>query len=306
MLESINKENKVNSVQPKYKGIFYPAPYILTGAGNPYGESWIAKTTKAPTNRELPWTKLEDAAAAKRKYPVLSGKLATPKFSGYCNEDAGWADASKTVSQLRDDCLELGHFLHCTIRGVKTLSGSMIQGDHFIVTAGAWMTGLVPMYNSTLVTAQVESAGDRSYIPSPPRIPPRERANFAPPDGEQRLRQGLVEMFPELGDRPFERLALCWYTDTPSGDFIMDYHPDYRSLFVGGAGSGHAFKFLPVLGEYMSQAIKKTLPCHLAKKWRFRKDYGSRGGPARRELQPLKRASFENLSCTLLLLSTAR
>lgn len=206
MLESINKENKVNSVQvpdgsssdisrvirsdyadddylqiarkaymewrqsPRYKGIFYPVPYILTGAGNPYGESWIAKTKKAPTNRELPWTKLEDAAAAKRKYPVLSGKLATPKFSVYYSEDAGWADASKTVSQLRDDCLELDiSFVcgrtgtvsgvetdpGCTIRGVKTLSGSMIQGDHFIVTAGAWVTGLVPMYNSTLVTAQV-------------------------------------------------------------------------------------------------------------------------------------------------------
>lgn len=85
---------------PKYKGIFYPVPYILTGAGNPYGESWIAKTTKALTNRELPWTKLEDAAAAKRKYPVLSGHLATPKFSGYYNEDAGWADASSEMTVL--------------------------------------------------------------------------------------------------------------------------------------------------------------------------------------------------------------
>lgn len=90
----------------------------------------------------------------------------------------------------------------------------------------------------TRTPSREESAGDRSYIPSSPLIPPRERANFAPSDEEQRLRQGLVEMLPELGDRPFERLALCCYTDTPSGDFIMDYHLDYRNLFVGGADSG--------------------------------------------------------------------
>ncbi|KAL4862740.1 hypothetical protein BDV12DRAFT_178440 [Aspergillus spectabilis] len=354
---------------PKYKGIFHPASYILTGAGNPYGEAWIAKTTKALTNQQMPWGKLEDAAAAKRRYPVLSGKLATPAFSGYYNEDAGWADANKAVSQLRDDCLALGVSFICgragtvvgfdtdldrTVIAAKTLAGSVVQGDHFIVTAGAWSSGLVPMYNSTLATAQVvgylrlteaevhkfknlpiyanfstgwfnfpphetgllkmavhgwgytrapsqeESTGDKSNISSPPLIAPRERANFVPADGEKRLREGLIEILPELGDRPFERLALCWYTDTPSGDFIMDFHPDYRNVFVGGAGSGHAFKFLPVLGEYMSQAIKKTLPPHLAHKWRFRKEYdgqtdtflgdGSRGGPVRRELQPQERA----------------
>ncbi|KAL4893024.1 FAD dependent oxidoreductase [Aspergillus ambiguus] len=357
---------------PRYKGIFYPASYILTGGGSPYGESWISKTTKALSNRQYPWGTLDDSAAAKGRYPVLSGNLASPKFSGYYNEQAGWADAAKAVSQLRDDCLELGvSFIsgragtavgletdaNRTVKAVKTFNGALIQGDHFILTAGAWGSGLVPMYNSTLATSQVvgyislsdsevrkyknlpiyanfstgwfnfpphkdtnmlkmaihgwgytrtpgqgESTGDKTNTSSPPLLPPRERANFVPSDGEQRLRQGLIEILPELGDRPFEKVALCWYTDTPSGDFIMDFHPDFQNLFIGGAGSGHAFKFLPVLGEYMSQAIKKTLPSHLANKWRFRKDYanqtdtflgdGSRGGPARRELQAHERAKL--------------
>lgn len=61
-----------------------------------------------------------------------------------------------------------------------------------------------------------------------------------------------------------------------------------------------AFKFLPVLGEYMSLAIKKQLPASLASKWRFRTEHqgqrdtfvgdGSRGGPARRELDADERA----------------
>ena len=64
-----------------------------------------------------------------------------------------------------------------------------------------------------------------------------------------------------------------------------------------------AFKFLPVLGEYLSLGIKKKLPQHLANKWRFRKDYenrsdaflgdGSRGGPERRELNTQERAKLD-------------
>jgi sarcosine oxidase/L-pipecolate oxidase len=55
-----------------------------------------------------------------------------------------------------------------------------------------------------------------------------------------------------------------------------------------------AFKFLPVMPEYLGQAFNQVLPSHLSKKWRFRTEYkddkeaflgdGSRGGPERREL----------------------
>lgn len=64
-----------------------------------------------------------------------------------------------------------------------------------------------------------------------------------------------------------------------------------------------AFKFLPILGECMSKAITKSLPPNLVKEWRFRSEYfnrsdvflgdGSRGGPARRELEPIEKARLE-------------
>lgn len=75
-------------------------------------------------------------------------------------------------------------------------------------------------------------------VSSPPLAAARARRNFAPEDGVARLRAGLREILPELADRPFDRLALCWYTDTPTGDFIIDYHPDHENLFVAGGGSG--------------------------------------------------------------------
>ena len=64
-----------------------------------------------------------------------------------------------------------------------------------------------------------------------------------------------------------------------------------------------AFKFLPVLGEYMAKAVQGKLPANLAKKWRFRTEYqndpntfvgdGSRGGPLRREFTQSEKASLE-------------
>lgn len=293
---------------PKYQGIFHPADYILVGKQSSYSNDWLTKTTAALDKKNLPWTELKDMSTVKQKFPVLTGELGQPGFTGYSNYQAGWADAAKAVSQLRDDCFELGVSFICgragtvvkletdqrrVITAVRTLTGSRIEGDHFILSTGAWMSGLVPMYNSALSTAQVigyvrltpaemekykdlpiyanfatgwfnfPPHGDtqtlkmaihgwgytrtptqadcnivQSNVSSPPLIPPRERINFVPKDGEARLREGLREILPELSDRPFERLAMCWYTDTPTGDFVMDYHPDYANLFVGGAGSG--------------------------------------------------------------------
>ncbi|KAI1085424.1 putative FAD dependent oxidoreductase [Whalleya microplaca] len=53
-----------------------------------------------------------------------------------------------------------------------------------------------------------------------------------------------------IANRPFIKVRKCWYTDTPSLDFIVDYHPAYgKSLFVASGGGDHAFKFLPIIGE---------------------------------------------------------
>lgn len=41
----------------------------------------------------------------------------------------------------------------------------------------------------------------------------------------------------------------CLYTKSPDERFIIDRHPEHPQLVLAGAGSGHAFKFGPVLGE---------------------------------------------------------
>lgn len=114
------------------------------------------------------------------------------------------------------------------------------------------------------------------------------------PEAEQvAMREALCEMipWPELADRPFKSSRLCWYTDTPDGDFIIDYHPEWKGLFVATGGSGHGFKFLPVIGEKITDCVLGRRPDAFKGKWDFTKhtekelawdkvvtEDGSRGG----------------------------
>ncbi|KAH8423951.1 NAD(P)/FAD-dependent oxidoreductase [Aspergillus melleus] len=120
---------------------------------------------------------------------------------------------------------------------------------------------------------------------------------FLPADAEKSLREGLALFLPRFKDRPFVQRRLCWYTDTPKGDFIVDYHPEHDGLFLATGGSGHAFKFLPVLGRYVADSFERKASQEQRDKWawtatanRISKGDGSRGGPPRRVLLPKEQA----------------
>lgn len=66
-----------------------------------------------------------------------------------------------------------------------------------------------------------------SITVSVPRTARNDPNLWVPAEGEQACRQALREMIPSLGDRPFAHSKICWYTDTPSGDFLITYHPSY-------------------------------------------------------------------------------
>lgn len=59
---------------------------------------------------------------------------------------------------------------------------------------------------------------------------------------------------------------------SPTGDFLIDYHPRYKNLFIATGGSGHGFKFFPVIGDKIVEAIDGRLDAELAREWRWRTD----------------------------------
>jgi sarcosine oxidase / L-pipecolate oxidase len=85
---------------------------------------------------------------------------------------------------------------------------------------------------------KVAVAGTNRVISSPKRDSNNAASFFLPEDADSALRQGLRQIVPELADRPWMRRRLCWYTDTPEGDFVADYHPSIEGLFIAAGGAG--------------------------------------------------------------------
>lgn len=57
--------------------------------------------------------------------------------------------------------------------------------------------------------------------------------------------------------------------NSPAADFIVSYHPSYEGLFLATGGSGHAYKFFPILGDKIVDALEGTLDAELSELWKW-------------------------------------
>jgi sarcosine oxidase/L-pipecolate oxidase len=120
---------------------------------------------------------------------------------------------------------------------------------------------------SNPVTIPDPDGSGTSITVSLPRTSYNDPHLVVPPEGERACRAALREMIPELGDRPFEKGRICWYTDTPTEDFLITYHPKWEGLFLATGGSGHGYKFLPVIGERIVDCVEGNCPVEFRDKW---------------------------------------
>jgi sarcosine oxidase/L-pipecolate oxidase len=72
----------------------------------------------------------------------------------------------------------------------------------------------------------------------------------------------ILPFLPELETSALSNLLsfrMCWYNDVFDGNFLLSPLPHEKyggRVFVCTGGSGHAFKFAPVLGEMMAQVVE--------------------------------------------------
>ena len=107
------------------------------------------------------------------------------------------------------------------------------------------------------------------------RPAPSDRPTGAPEDGPH-LRDALSKLVPRLADAPVVGGRWCPYGDSQDGDFWIGLDPDRPGLAVAAGGSGHGFKFLPVLGELIADACAGRLAPEYA---RFAWREAASGGP---------------------------
>ena len=99
--------------------------------------------------------------------------------------------------------------------------------------------GVVKIANHGVGRPLHPSASDR-------RVTAEQRAHF---------RAFLAESIPSLADAPIVHERVCVYGDTPDEHFLIARVPDTSGLLVATGGSGHAFKFAPLLGGWIADAL---------------------------------------------------
>jgi glycine/D-amino acid oxidase-like deaminating enzyme len=183
----------------------------------------------------------------------------------------------------------------------------LVPADAIVVCAGAWTTRLVPELDTAVRTVgqpvfHLQPADPTLFAPQ--RFPvfgadiahtgyygfPVNRegiikiANHGTgiqlaPDApravtaaqESALRDMLRDALPALADAPIISRHLCVYCDTRDAHFWIARHPSRPNLTVAAGGSGHGFKFAPILGELIADAALAR-PNRFASKFRWRAD----------------------------------
>ncbi len=72
----------------------------------------------------------------------------------------------------------------------------------------------------------------------------------------QRLREFLSWSFPALADAKIAYTRVCFYCDTHDGDFWVARDPERQGLVIAAGDCGHGFKFAPVIGEIIADAVE--------------------------------------------------
>ncbi|PWN32696.1 FAD dependent oxidoreductase [Meira miltonrushii] len=94
---------------------------------------------------------------------------------------------------------------------------------------------------------QASFNGDRQ----PSQLSKGSAKTFIPEDKVDQMMSELIRLYPHIAKVDRQRISsrICWYSDTHDENWLIDEHPEVSGLLVVGGDSGHAFKFLPIIGR---------------------------------------------------------
>ncbi|RFU31211.1 hypothetical protein B7463_g5147, partial [Scytalidium lignicola] len=91
-----------------------------------------------------------------------------------------------------------------------------------------------------------------------------------PLEAETRVREFLRDTMPQLKDRPFSFARICWCADTPDRNFLIDRHPNFKSLILAVGDSGHGFMHITSVGGFVADVLEDKLEARLKRAFRWR------------------------------------
>ena len=173
---------------------------------------------------------------------------------------------------------------------VATADGDALTGERAVLAVGGWSKRLLPELEPTLVQTQqgimyladvapelrypafpAFSCPDEGFYGFPawgadafkvaqhihgePVATPDFDRDTTPPGFVEGTRAFLREHLGIDPDRVPVRAESCMYNLSPSSDFLLDFHPRDRRIFVATGGSGHGFKFGSVIGSVVLERL---------------------------------------------------
>jgi sarcosine oxidase / L-pipecolate oxidase len=192
------------------------------------------------------------------------------------------------------------------IDGIVLDDGERIAGDRVVMTVGAWTPYLLPF---TKKFFRASGQPVFHLKPRQPELFTHERfpvfgaditttgyygfplnrdgivkiANHGPgremsPESSQRivtakdevnLRNFLSWALPDLADAQIVYTRVCMYCETHDGNFWIAQDPEREGLVIAAGDCGHGFKFAPVLGAIIADAVEeKSNPILEKFRWR--------------------------------------
>src|SRR5436305_2607083 len=200
------------------------------------------------------------------------------------------------------------------IEGIILYNGERIAADRIVMAVGAWSPYLLPFtkqfFRATgqpvfhlkpprpdlfapehfpVFGADITTTGYYGFPLNRDGIvkiadhgPGREMSPQSPDrvvtsEEKENLREFLSWAFPALADAPIVYTRLCMYCETHDGNFWIAPDPEREGLVIAAGDCGHGFKFAPVLGEIIADAVEqKSNP--ILEKFRWRPDVSTGTG----------------------------
>ena len=114
---------------------------------------------------------------------------------------------------------------------------------------------------------------------------PKSPERAVTPEDEKNLREFLSSTFPALFNAPIVYSRVCMYCDTHDGHFWIARDPERQGLIIAAGDCGHGFKFAPVLGEIIADAVEEK-PNPILQKFRWRPEVRAGSGTDVARLDP--------------------
>lgn len=222
-----------------------------------------------------------------RRFPAFSRAGAS---AALFDPAAGWLDADRCVLALAEAAVRAGASIHT---GSSISDPASLDGDVVVVTAGPWLSKLLPtltpgiqpslqhewffrpreahelpVWSFDIATLgyygfpTLGSSCDPAFAGTN-KVATHVHGKVEDPDGARArdeedaaaTAEFVRRRMPFLEPKPVAHRP-CFYANTIDGHFLFDFLPTDPRVVVAGGGSGHAFKFGPLLGGFALDVVE--------------------------------------------------